>query len=292
MLNEYLVNKINEEYPNDSERILNGFVKKVPSIRVNRIKSSMPEVLKFLDKNQILYDRVNWFDDAFILNDMIENDIYELEFLKEGKIYMQNLSSMIPPLFFDMKCNDTLLDMAASPGSKTTQIASIYSNKVQITACEVNKSRMEKLKYNLDKQGVSCCYTMLKDAREIDSFFKFDNILLDAPCSGSGTVVKDRNDDSKFNDELIGKITKRQRNLLKKAIEITKKGGIIIYSTCSIFKEENEMVIKEFIDNGMVDVVPINLKDVNLLPSSIDGVLTISPDKNYEGFFIAKLIKK
>ena len=91
-------------------------------------------------------------------------------------------------------------------GGKTTQIAAITNNNANITACEMNKIRLEKLKYNIQKQGVSSVFVMQKDARKIDDFFSFDNILLDAPCSGSGTInISDENLNKYFTIELIKK---------------------------------------------------------------------------------------
>ena len=101
---------------------------------------------------------------------------------------MQSLSSMLPPIILNPKEKENILDMAAAPGSKTTQIASITNNNSYITACEINNIRAERLKYNIEKQGVNCAFVMVKDARKLDDFFSFDKILLDAPCSGSGTI--------------------------------------------------------------------------------------------------------
>ena len=101
---------------------------------------------------------------------------------------MQSLSSMLPPVILEPKEGKDILDMAAAPGGKTTQMAALTNNKAHITACEMNNIRIEKLKYNLEKQGASCVYVMNKDSRQIDDFFSFDQILLDSPCSGSGTI--------------------------------------------------------------------------------------------------------
>lgn len=127
-----------------------------------------------------------------------------------------------------------------------------------ITACEMNKIRAERLKYNLNKQGVTSVYVMQNDSRNIDDFFSFDRILLDAPCSGSGTLdIKDERYLKYFTEKLIEKSSKTQLQLLKKAIKLLKSGKEMIYSTCSILSIENEKVIENVLKDGNVEVVPI-----------------------------------
>ena len=95
---------------------------------------------------------------------------------------------MLPAIILQPKEKMDILDMTAAPGGKTTQMAALTNNKAHITACEMNKIRFERMKYNLEKQGATCVFAMNQDSRRIDDFFSFDQILLDAPCSGSGTL--------------------------------------------------------------------------------------------------------
>lgn len=293
MIDEFLFNKLKEEYSNVTE-IISGFIDRYTTIRVNNIKSNIVEIKHILNEHKINYKEVSWYSDALIIENAKEEAIRKLDIYRDGKIYMQSLSSMLPVLLLNIKDNESILDMAASPGGKTSQIASISNNNARITACEVNKARMERLKYNLKNQGVTSCYTMLIDSRYIDSAFTFDKILLDAPCSGSGTLNINKKNNGVFNADLLRNITKRQELLLDKAISILRKNGILVYSTCSILKDENEKVIKKFIDSGRVEVVPIDLEefeDIPVLRSEIEGVMTVCPNELYEGFFMAKLRK-
>jgi len=136
---------------------------------------------------------------------------------------------------------------------------------------------------------------MVQDARNLDDFFSFDKILLDAPCSGSGTLnSNDKNLSKYFTEELINRSIKTQKDLFKKAINVTKKNGEIIYSTCSILKEENEMALKEVLKRGNIEIVPIDKNefgDIPLLPVDIEGTICVCPTELYEGFFVAKLKK-
>lgn len=131
-----------------------------------------------------------------------------------------------------------------------------------ITACEMNNIRAEKLKYNLEKQGVTSAFVMQKDARNIDDFFSFDRILLDAPCSGSGTLnLNYENSFKYFTEDLIEKSSKKQLSLLRKAINILKPGKELVYSTCSILYDENEAIVKKVLnEEPNMEIVPIHFK--------------------------------
>ena len=284
-------NQYGEELTN---KILEGYnQKRKVTLRVNTIKANINEIQKILDNSNIVYTKVPWSDDALIIENVREPEITKLTIYDEGKIYLQSLSSMLPPIILQPKENDDILDMAAAPGGKTTQIASIVNNKARITACEMNNIRAEKLKYNIEKQGANCVYVMVTDSRKIDDFFSFDSILLDAPCSGSGTLNNNDNKIEKtFTPELIQKSSKTQAQLLKKAINILKQGKEMIYSTCSILQEENEDILASILKTGKVEIVPINVdKTIPKLPTKIDGTLCVCPNEEYEGFFVAKIRK-
>ena len=195
---------------------------------------------------------------------------------------------MLPPLYFDYKQNDSIIDMAAAPGGKTSEIASITNDTVLITAVEKNKLRGEKLIYNLDKQGLKHYSIIFEDATKLNEFMKFNKVLLDAPCSGSGTIIKEQL--NSITEDLVNRSSNIQKELLDKAINLVNVGDEIIYSTCSIFKVENEEVINKYIQEGRIEVIPINTS-IETLPSTIEGVLTIKPTELYEGFFISKLKK-
>ena len=280
----YYQELINKYYPNIN--ILDGLVPKKTTFRVNNLKSNVEEIEAILNSNNIKYNKVDFFQDAFIFEDDI--DIRELDIYKEGKIYVQSLSSMLPPLYFDYKEKDSIIDMAAAPGGKTSEIASITNDTVLITAVEKNKLRGEKLIYNLDKQGLKHYSIIFEDATKLNEFMKFNKVLLDAPCSGSGTITKDQLES--VTEDLVTRSSNIQKELLNKAINLVNVGDEIIYSTCSIFKVENEEVINKFIQEGRVEVVPITTT-IDTLPSTIDGVLTIKPSELYEGFFVSKLKK-
>lgn len=276
--------------------IIDGYAQKRPvTLRANTLKTNTEHIKQVFDSMHISYQEVSWYKDAFILEKISEKEIKELDIYQNGEIYLQSLSSMLPPLVLSPKDNENILDMAAAPGGKTTQMLALSENKAYITACEKNKIRAERLQYNLHKQGANRVNVMIKDARFLDDFFSFDKILLDAPCSGSGTIsIFDKKLESTFTEDLVKRSSKTQTDLLKKAITLLKPGHEMVYSTCSILSKENEEIIKKFIDLKQIEVLPIDstfFSNATLLPVSIAGTLCICPSALYEGFFVAKLKK-
>lgn len=290
-LYEILLNEYGENLTN---KIIEGYFSNRPTtFRVNTLKADVNEIENKLNELSVGFKKVPWNETAFIIDSVKENEIKELENYKNGEIYLQSLSSMIPPIVVDPKEGENILDMAAAPGGKTTQMACMSDNKSMITACEKNKIRAERLKYNLEKQGTSRVTVMLKDARRLDDFFSFDKILLDAPCSGSGTLNLNKdNIERVFSKELVERSVKTQKELIKKAIKVLKVNGELIYSTCSILKEENERVVEEILKSGNMEIIPIDSKmfeDVPMLPVNIEGTICVCPSDLYEGFFVTKL---
>jgi len=295
---EFFIELLKKQYNNEIvDKIIKGYsVKRKTTLRVNTIKSNIETIKLKLDKSNIKYKKVLWNNEALILENAMEKDIEGLDIYENGEIYLQSLSSMLPPIILNPKPNTDILDMAAAPGGKTTQIAAITNNKSHITACEMNYSRAERLKYNLSKQGATCVYVMQSDSRKIDDFFSFDSILLDSPCSGSGTLnINDENLERYFNKKLIEKSIKTQNSLLKKALKILKPGREMVYSTCSILSLENEDIVSQVLKEANAEIVPIDfegMEDLPKLPVKIDGTLCICPNEFYEGFFVAKIKKK
>lgn len=297
ILPNFLEEKLKKQYSSEEiEKIINGYTSnRVMSLRINTIKTSKDKIEAELKQNNIKYTEVSWYNEALIIENINENDIRKLNMYTNGEVYLQSLSSMIPVIVLEPKPGENILDMAAAPGGKTTQISAITNNQALITACEKNKIRADRLRYNLEKQGASGVNILNTDASHLDSFFSFDRILLDAPCSGSGTINLNNEKDMKFfSEELINRSVKTQFELLKKAIQILKPGHEMVYSTCSILKEENEENIKKILKNNKVELIPINrdkFKDIDILSTDLPETVTVTPTEKYEGFFVAKLMK-
>ena len=295
-LNEKLLKQYGEEW---TEKIIEGYSKnRQVTLRVNTLKNNMQNIKNTLQEKGYNFKEVEWCKEALIIENVTEKEIRELDIYKNGEIYLQSLSSMMPVIMLDPKQEENILDMAAAPGGKTTQIAAQTEDKAFITACEKNKIRCERLKYNIEKQGAKRITVLTQDARELDNYFSFDKILLDAPCSGSGTIhLNNEKLEKIFTEELVFRSVKTQMELLKKAITVLKPGCEMIYSTCSILKEENEENISKILKTGKAELVPLDIeakqiKNIPLLPVNLEGTICVCPTDLYEGFFIAKLRKK
>ncbi len=281
-----------EQYQGEAERIEAGYAcKRFVTLRANRLKTTAEKVSAELAENGITARRIPWYSDAFVLDEGVrEADLQSLPMYARGEIYLQSLSSMLPPLFLAPKAGETVLDMAAAPGGKTTQLAALSEGKALITACEKDKIRFERLKFNLARQGAAKVNALCADAALLDGFFRFDKILLDAPCSGSGTVSLGGK--ISISEKMLRYCVKTQETLLKKAVSVVKKGGTLIYSTCSVLKQENEEVLRAALPPDC-RIEPISLPEDFKLPllPGLPGTLTVCPDENFEGFFVAKIVK-
>ncbi len=274
-------------YGERAEEIEVGCTSRRPvTFRVNTLKATADEIERALAAAGITYEK-SGIENAYVVSGARESELRETEIYKNGKIYMQSLSSMLPPFAIEAKAGESILDMAAAPGGKTTQMAAMSDGRAAITACEKSPVRAERLKYNLALQGAGRVFVINKDASTLDKGFVFDKILLDAPCSGSGTANA-----GAFSEKLLEGCMRTQRRLITKAWEMLKKGGVLVYSTCSVLPCENDEMLKNVLGgraeySDITHIVPANAK---LLPCAPHTV-TVCPDGLYEGFFVAKLRK-
>ena len=294
---QYFTDAVTRQYGQETAALVFDGMKEKrrASLRANRLKTRPEDVAALLESSGISFSRLPWSEDAFLLTEAAENDIRRLPAYEKGEIYLQSLSSMLPPILLDPQPGTDILDMAAAPGSKTCQIAAMTDNKAGITACEISGIRAEKLKYNLQRQGAGRVSVMVRDARKLEDYFRFDRILLDAPCSGSGTLLAcDPGSLKAFSEKLVHNSAMLQRQMLQKALKILKNGCTMVYSTCSILKEENEDTLLSVLKNTGAGIEPISfpgMESLPLLPVSLPGTLCIRPTREYEGFFMACIRK-
>ena len=298
MLPDFFTRSIEAQYGAETAaRILSGMAgPRRVSLRANRLKTTPEAVARMLTEQSIAFSRLSWSEDAFLLPQAAERDLWRLPAYERGEIYLQSLSSMLPPIALMPWPGADILDMAAAPGGKTAQMAAMTGGKANITACEINKIRAEKLQYNLQKQGAGRVSVMVRDARKLEDFFRFDQILLDAPCSGSGTLLTDDPASCRaFSEKLARNSAATQLQMLRKALSLLKPGGEMVYSTCSILALENEDVVRAALRGSRAAIEPIDfpgMADLPLLPSALPGALCVCPAAEYEGFFMARIRKQ
>ena len=282
--------------PSQAEEIVQGFMHpRRVTLRVNTLRKSVEVATAQLRAAGLALTPVEWSDTAFIVENAREDALERLPLYENGEIYVQSLSSMLPPLLLEPQAGECILDMAAAPGGKTTQMAALSGNQALITACEMHKIRAQRLEYNVKKQGASRVNVMVTDARRLDDLFSFDKILLDAPCSGSGTILRTpQGFTGGFSRTLMERCARTQEELLRKALRLLKPGHEMVYSTCSILRRENEDLVRRVLKAGAAQVVPLDaarFAQVPQLPTDMPGALLVCPTAQYEGFFAVKLRK-
>ena len=295
---------VEELYDNYSpltvDKILSGMSgARNTTLRVNNLKSDIYEIMNILKENAIKFDRVSWYNDALVIKNVNEKQIQKLEIYENGKIYLQSLSSMVPPLLLSPNTGEKVLDLTAAPGSKTTQMAVMMNNNGYILANELDTLRCERLKFNIEKQGAKIIEVNNGRGEVIGKKYEeyFDKVLLDAPCSGEGRfLANDPKTYRSWSEKTVKELSKLQRKLLKSAWQAVKQNGVIVYSTCTLNKEENENIIEWAMNELNLKVLDIDLKIKNSIEIVSENLelkkaIRILPSKETEGFFIAKLKK-
>lgn len=208
---------------------------------------------------------------------------------KEGKFIAQDVAAMMASLALAPKENDVCIDVCAAPGGKTTHIAELMHNKGKITAFDIHPHKVDIIKKNAERMGISIIDAVCADASEYIDKYKetADKVLVDAPCSGLGIIR--RKPDIKWQKENTEELPLLQYSILKNAASYLKPGGELVYSTCTLDKKENEDVILEFVKNNN----EFELTEIHI-PGSLarknDGFITFFPHiDNVDGFFISKI---
>ncbi|PLW80139.1 tRNA methyltransferase [Candidatus Woesearchaeota archaeon] len=274
------------------------------SIRINTLKADIESVKKSLSEKGWILTQIPWCKEGFwIDNKTGRRDIGNTEEHMLGYIYVQEAVSMIPPIVLNPHPGETILDMCASPGSKTSQIAMYMKNQGILLANDYKGMRVRPLGINMQRIGATnILITLMDGARFRD--LEFDRILVDAPCSGSGTIRKSLKTLRMWNERSIRRIAGQQKTLLENAYKLLKPGGTIVYSTCTLEPEENEGVVNYLLNKySDMECVPFEIdmklgepilewNDEKFNPQ-VKNVLRIWPqDNDTEGFFVAKLVKK
>ncbi|MBT4541229.1 RsmB/NOP family class I SAM-dependent RNA methyltransferase [Candidatus Woesearchaeota archaeon] len=302
------------------------------SIRVNTLKTSVAELKKSLEKNWLL-EPIPWCKDGFWIEhkgEEKEDENGNIELVKRrdvgnipehqlGYFYIQEAASMIPPLVLQPKPGDMVLDMCASPGSKTTQIGMYMDNEGILVANDYKYDRIKSLGLNVQRCGLSNCVItlmmghLLSKLQENNKEGVFDKILVDAPCSGTGTIRKSLKTLRIWNPNVVRRIAGQQKQLIDTGFKLLKKGGTLVYSTCTLEPEEDEGIISWLLDKydgeseeskcmkakvekielkGLVRSKPIMEFEGTKYNSKVKDCLRIWPqDNNTEGFFVCKIQK-
>ncbi|MBR9678928.1 MAG: RsmB/NOP family class I SAM-dependent RNA methyltransferase [Nanoarchaeota archaeon] len=273
------------------------------TIRVNTNKITRKKLITLLEKKGWTVKPLKYYENGLKIsnnNTALGNTLEH--FL--GYYYVQESASMLPPIILNPEKNESILDSCAAPGSKTTQLSMMMENKGIIVANDVSIGRVKILSSNLQRTG---CENVIITRNTATSFHvrqnEFDKILVDAPCSATGAIRKKYDIIRQWNENTPIKMCGLQKQILYSCLQALKKGGELVYSTCTLEPEENENVVNHAIKKFGVKLLPAKIKGFKTRPGitnwdeekydpTIKKCARIYPqDNNTEGFFIAKMKK-
>jgi NOL1/NOP2/sun family putative RNA methylase len=271
------------------------------SIRINTLKKPISEVVARLEKEWHLA-QVPWCSEGFFVEHKKGRlDVGNTAEHCLGYYYVQEAASMIPPIVLRPVRGDRVLDIAAAPGSKTSQIAQIMRNEGIIVANDITADRLAALGINLQRCGVLNAVVTQVPGERIRGL-EFDKILVDAPCSGTGTIRKSVKTIMSWNPEMIKRMSALQKKLLINSYGLLKSGGVLVYSTCSTEPDENEAVVSYLLENtdAVLETVELPIRhspgitefEGAVYRKEVKHCLRLWPqDNDTEGFFVAKVVK-
>lgn len=262
------------------------------TLRVNTLKTDDAAVMQVFRDEAIQFERVKAIPHAFIIKNRDDREMLDHALTKAGHVYLQGLTSMLPPILLSPQPSETILDLCAAPGSKTSQITALMGTG-RVVACEENSIRFQKLQNTLAIQGAAIVEPLLCDATLLHHEMPdtFDRVLADVPCSAEGRINGSKRSYSFWSEKNIVAHAKLQRRLLRSAFGCLKPGGVLVYSTCTLAPEENEGMVDWFLSEyPSMKSEPVTVPFAPIFTHKNKSV-TLLPSKDAEGFFVAKLRK-
>ncbi len=262
------------------------------SIRTNTLKISRDDLLKKLINLGVDAKPSEYLSEAIIIESINHVDLFNTKLFKNGNFVVQDLSSILVGYALSPEKGEKILDMCAAPGGKSTHIAQLMQDAGEVISRDISYEKLYKIKENIDRLELKSVKLELKDASVLDdeSINAYDRVLLDAPCSGLGIIR--RKPDIKWHRKMedIDSLSKIQLIMINNAAKYVKIGGVLVYSTCTIDKKENDEIIEIFLETHSEFVIDAM---ENVPAEFIDGkYLRILPNRhNMDGFFVCRLKK-
>jgi 16S rRNA (cytosine967-C5)-methyltransferase len=262
-------------------------------LRVNILRSSLEEVESAFNSAGVLVSRIPHLPQALRL---IGNAgaIQNLPGFREGWWTVQDSSAQLVGHLLDPKPGDVVIDVCAAPGGKTTHIAELMGDRGKVWACDKTASRLRKLKENAQRLNLQSIEICTADSRNLPQFYQTaDRVLLDAPCSGLGTMHRHADARWRQTPESVRELSQLQFGLLSHTSNFVKLGGLLVYATCTLHPTENEEVISRFLaDSPDWQIEPPRQESPYSTYSTPSGCLKVWPhQQNMDGFFMVRLRK-
>jgi 16S rRNA (cytosine1407-C5)-methyltransferase len=300
-LDRYLKSLLGDQY--------SSFLSSPPepvAIRTNTLKATTKQICRLLDRYQYNYKNLSFNPDGFTLaTDPIPLS-HSLAFF-EGFLQYQGISSQLPVIILNTQPGERVLDMAAAPGSKSSQIAALMAEKGELVLNDSSYNRLQGLQANMQRCGATNHIVLKQRGENLSRIYPeyFDKILLDAPCTALGNHFPTSDVASWWSNEKLEKLSNLQYQLMVSALKCLRTGGEMVYSTCSVSPEENELMIEKIIRKYPVEIVKIDpaiqskfdrgwtsYKERSISEELIKSLRTWPHQHGCEGFFVIKLRKR
>ncbi|HFK5566320.1 TPA: RsmB/NOP family class I SAM-dependent RNA methyltransferase [Elizabethkingia anophelis] len=276
---EWLAETLEKELGTNWEKEMDALNDPAPTVlRVNTLKTTKEKLIEELQENEIESHAVRGYEDAVELEE--KKNVFLTEAFKKGMFEVQDASSQLIGRFLDVKEGMRVVDACAGAGGKTLHIAALMKNKGQIIALDIFEWKLAELKRRAKRAGAHNIETRVIDDNKVIKRLhnSADRLLIDAPCSGIGVLKRNPDSKWKIDQDFIDRIKKEQENILQDYSKIIKKGGQMVYATCSILPSENTLQTKNFIEKN---------PEYELI-----GEEKIMPSQGYDGFYMALIQRK
>ncbi len=277
---DWIVETFKEFYPNDFEAILKSLNETAPIfLRVNEIKSNVDQVVRVLSEEGIAVEPVKQVPSALRLTE--KKNVFSTQAFHKGFFEVQDGGSQMISLLMDVRPGMRVVDACAGAGGKSLHLASLMKNKGKIISLDINDRRLKELRGRATRNGVDIIEQKVIDSQKVIKRFEnsFDRVLLDVPCTGAGVIRRNPDAKWKLKKSDLQNLIQTQKEILDSYSVMMKKDGKLVYATCSLFPEENELQVKSFLASH---------------PEwSLDNEFHVRPDKtSFDGFYAACLVRK
>lgn len=296
---DWMVRRFVDAYGLEGAEKLCASLNDPPSVtlRVNLLKTSVAGCQQRLEKEGIATERTPISPFGLILKNRL--NVLQLQSFREGFFEVQDEGSQLLPLLIDLKSTDKVLDACAGAGGKTLELAALMKNRGEIIAADVNEFRLKELKKRARRARAFNIRTKVIDFSnpvQHEDDLKFDVVLVDAPCTGVGTIRRNPGMKWSVTESSVEEISQKQLAILSHASEFVKSEGLLVYATCTLFREENEDVIERFLlrfPHFTIHNPTVHLKRVRLDALKADPYIRLLPHiHGTDGFFCAFMRKK
>lgn len=225
------------------------FNQEIPGLflRANNLKNNRSKLAEILAKENIATEPVNGFKDFLVVK---SGNPFSTACWTNGCFYIQEPSHALPALLLDAKKGMKVLDLCCAPGGKSTYLQELNGNKIKLYLNDISQKKRVMIKQNFKRLGLNFDKLTFQEAEKFQEYMEFDRIMIDAPCTGSGNFQ--RHPESRWNKEIeqLADLNKLQSKIIENAKIYVVKDGVIVYSTCSLFKKENEEIVEKFLANN------------------------------------------